>query len=165
MGLSEHEERRVLIEEQKEDEFFTELSRNVYLIMFRKMMRFLSVSSNRGLLERLLTIIQLYLIQELLFKFSPQGIKKNSQIKYRLRSHYFYLLYQLIHLQETRLDDETIMLYYDYILKVADNYSSITTLTGNQNIRNLIRVFVFLTTRSASLQKYLWNNLQHANQR
>jgi hypothetical protein len=43
------------------------------------------------------------------------------------------------------------MLYYDYLLKIADNYSYITTLTGNQNIRNLIRVFVFLATRSVSL--------------
>lgn len=49
------------------------------------------------------------------------------------------------------LQEETVKVYYQFLEKIAENYSSTTVLTHNQNIRNMIRVWITLATRSVTV--------------
>jgi hypothetical protein len=60
-------------------------------------------------------------------------------------------------------DEETVKNYYMYLERIAENYSSTTVLSHNQNIRNLLRVWLTIVTRSVSVEHSLFQKLKLAN--
>lgn len=128
----------------------------------RKTLKYLRQMNMYNLEERLITTIHLYMIEELIYKFRKETSKR-GEVKYRLRSHYFSMVYVLLSSQEGQASDETIGLYYDFVRVVSENYSSITVPSGNHNIRNLIRLWIYLATRHFSLEGQLLQDLERAN--
>jgi|JI9StandDraft_2_1071091.scaffolds.fasta_scaffold832346_1 hypothetical protein len=55
--------------------------------------------------------------------------------------------------------------YFLFLEKIAEYYSSLTALTRNQTVRNILRVWITLTTRSVTVETSLVNKLKHANQK
>lgn len=55
--------------------------------------------------------------------------------------------------------------YYLFLEKIAENYSSTTILSHNQNIRNLLRVWLTLVTRSVTVEQHLFQKLSLANEK
>jgi hypothetical protein len=158
MGL-QLEEKRTFQEEYAEDEFFYNISRNFYLGLFHKALLYLS----KDLKGRLVNLLHVYLIEELLFRFRKRDpLKGEIEIKYKLKSHYLYVLYLLI-LTNKDLEEETVKIYYQFLEKIADNYSSTTILTHNHNIRNMIRVWITLATRTVTVETVLLDKLKLAN--
>jgi hypothetical protein len=106
----------------------------------------------------------LYLIEELFEKYKKRDSKKPIvEVKYKLKPHYLYVLYLLI-LTNSSLTEETVKIYYEFMEKIAQNYSSVSSERNDHNIRNLLRVWLTLATRSVTFERVLLNRLELANQ-
>lgn len=53
--------------------------------------------------------------------------------------------------------------YYLFLEKAAEYYSSLTALTRSHTLRNILRVWITLATRSVTLETALTNKLRLAN--
>ena len=66
------------------------------------------------------------MIEELFEKYKKRDTKKSLvEVKYKLKPHYLYVLYLLI-LTNNSLTEETVKIYYEFMEKVAQNYSSVS---------------------------------------
>jgi hypothetical protein len=54
-------------------------------------------------------------------------------------------------------------IYQEYFIKAIEHYSSITSQTHNQNVRNMTRVWLYLLTREHSPESTLLKQADNAN--
>ena len=139
-------QKRTLEDDKEDDQFFFNFSRNFYLGFFHRIL----TKAAQSFSNRIINLLHLYLIQELFEKYKKKDSKKVLlEVKYKLKPHYLYALYLLI-LTNNSLTEETIKIYYEFMEKIAQNYSSVSNQRNDHNIRNLIRVWLTLATRSVT---------------
>lgn len=80
-------------------------------------------------------------------------------VKYQLKSQHFGLIFLLINSQKGKLTGETIEVYEEYFLKVTEHYSTITNHSHNKNVKNILRMWVYLLTRDYSLDSNIIKQL------
>lgn len=61
-----------------------------------------------------MNLMHIYLIEEVFHKFEKREMKSISEVKYRLKPHYLYLLYILI-LTNREMEDEMAKNYYLFL--------------------------------------------------
>ena len=104
------EEKRSYEEQLLEDEVFYNFTRNFYLGLFYRTIVFLP----SALKQRLVNILHVFIVEELLFKLRRRETPSNVDVKYKLKSHYLYVLYLLI-LTNRELEEETVKVYFEFL--------------------------------------------------
>lgn len=79
--------------------------------------------------------------------------------KYHLKSQYLAMIFLLIHSRKGRISGPTMEIYQEWFLKATEYYSTISSQSNSHNIRNLVRVWVYLLTREHSLDGSLIKQL------
>lgn len=69
------------------------------------------------------------------------------------------MMFLLIHSRKGRFSATTMEIYQEWFLKATEYYSTISSQSNSHNIRNLIRVWIYLLTREHSLDSSLIKQL------
>ena len=109
------------------------------------------------------TILEIYLIDDLLYSIKRSQSSKTGEHRYTIKSHYFGAMWLLIHSHKGGFKRETLEIYQDYFMKISENFSSITKQSNHQNVRNLVRTWIYLITREHSQDNHLLSLLENAN--
>ena len=113
-------------------------------------------------MERMRGIFELYFIEDLSLA-TKRKEKKYIDSKYHLKSHYLAAIFLLIHSRKGKFNGETFEIYDEFFIKASEYYSSITTQSSGQNVRFIVRVWLYLMTREYSLDSMLVSQAENAN--
>jgi len=102
-------------------------------------------------------VFEMFIIQELLFFI--KGRNGRAEGRYQLKSQHLGMIFLLIHSRKGTWNTETIEIYEEYFLKATEYYSTITNHASKNNIKSIIRMWVYLLTREHSLDSSIIKQL------
>ena len=83
--------------------------------------------------------------------------------KYHLKSHYITLVFLLIYSRKDSFKLEILEIYDQFFGRIVQYYSTLTHQNYSQNVRYLIRVWLYLINREHSIDSMLVKQADFAN--